>query len=292
MTDYSPYGARHFLRKLDPESASELRYRPVYLRSGQEVAKGGYADIDAFGLADVLVYRTLVLVHAPSSSRPPSLYRLVWSGRYYDVWQRPVTPATQILDHVPLGDDTQPGGVAPCSEIQDVGRLAAARNGRVIAVVRAPLTVVDLASAVLPRRWQPFYARAGGVYPLGPGTVGTQVTVTAAGAYDFWLDGSFHPRIAVSVDGQLLGTARDRLNRAGQGTPLGRTELAAGAHTISFEYGGASLRPGSAGVPFGVGPLLLSPVQATPRLTTVAPAQASSLCGRRLDWIEAVTGTP
>jgi hypothetical protein len=77
MTDYSPYGARHFLRKLDPESASELRHRPIYLRNGQEVTKGGYADIDAFGLADVLVYRTLVLVHSqsPAIGLPPRLER-------------------------------------------------------------------------------------------------------------------------------------------------------------------------------------------------------------------------
>ena len=27
--DYDPYGARHFLRKLDAEGASELRVRPV-----------------------------------------------------------------------------------------------------------------------------------------------------------------------------------------------------------------------------------------------------------------------
>ena len=32
--DYDPYGARHFLRKLDAEGASELRVRPVFLRAG------------------------------------------------------------------------------------------------------------------------------------------------------------------------------------------------------------------------------------------------------------------
>ena len=32
MTEYQPYGVRHFLRKLAPEGASELRVRPVPLR--------------------------------------------------------------------------------------------------------------------------------------------------------------------------------------------------------------------------------------------------------------------
>ena len=89
ITEYSPYGARHFLRNLDPESAGELRRRPALLRDGQEVPKGGYSDIDEFQLDAVVVYQTLVLVHSPSASRPPSVYRLVRSGRYYDVWQRP-----------------------------------------------------------------------------------------------------------------------------------------------------------------------------------------------------------
>jgi hypothetical protein len=59
MTEYQPYGVRHFLRALDPEGASERRTRPVTLRTGGVLDKAQYADIDAFQLADVLVYRTL-----------------------------------------------------------------------------------------------------------------------------------------------------------------------------------------------------------------------------------------
>ena len=39
MTEYEPYGVRHFLRKGDPEGASELRRRPVLLRSGRQLEK-------------------------------------------------------------------------------------------------------------------------------------------------------------------------------------------------------------------------------------------------------------
>jgi hypothetical protein len=89
MTEYQPYGVRHFLRGLDPEGASELRRRLVPLRNGSTVPKGGYADLAQFRPAAVLTYRTLVLRRSPVGSRPPAPYHLVWQRRFYEVWQRP-----------------------------------------------------------------------------------------------------------------------------------------------------------------------------------------------------------
>jgi hypothetical protein len=89
MTEYQPYGVRHFLRRLDPEGASELRRRPVQLRDGRLLEKGQTAPIDAFDPAALLVYRTLVLLRSGPGGTPPSPFALVERGRYYDVWQRP-----------------------------------------------------------------------------------------------------------------------------------------------------------------------------------------------------------
>jgi hypothetical protein len=89
MTEYQPYGVRHFLRELDAEGASELRRRAIPLRNGSTVPKGGFADLAAFRPDAVLAYRTLVLRRTPVGSRPPSPYRLVWQRRFYEVWQRP-----------------------------------------------------------------------------------------------------------------------------------------------------------------------------------------------------------
>jgi hypothetical protein len=89
MTEYQPYGVRHFLRGLDPEGASELRRRAIPLRNGSLVRKGGFADIADFQQEAVLTYRTLVLRRTPIGSRPPAPYRLVWQRRFYEVWQRP-----------------------------------------------------------------------------------------------------------------------------------------------------------------------------------------------------------
>ena len=89
MTEYQPYGVRHFLRRLDPEGASELRRRPVQLRDGRLLSKGETAPIDAFAPEALLVYRTLVLLRSGPGGIPPSPFTLVERGRYYDVWQRP-----------------------------------------------------------------------------------------------------------------------------------------------------------------------------------------------------------
>ena len=74
--------------------------------------KGESADIDRIRLDQVLVYRTLVLRRGPAASRPPSAYRLVWSGRYYEVWQRRDS----------RGDDRR----APSARQHDPGRGCAA----------------------------------------------------------------------------------------------------------------------------------------------------------------------
>jgi len=74
MTDYSPYGSRHFLRQLAPESASEYRWRLIPLLNGKGLEKGSSAEIDAFQTDGVLVYRTLVLRRSDfSTPRPRSL---------------------------------------------------------------------------------------------------------------------------------------------------------------------------------------------------------------------------
>ncbi len=135
MTEYQPYGVRHFLRALDPEGASERRARPVLLQTGGELAKGSSADIDAFELGSVLVYRTLVLRTSPVSSRPPSVYQPVWEGRYYEVWQRPEAGQT-ILEHLSLGTPIEPDGIPACSEVTRLAGVAATAHGSLLASER------------------------------------------------------------------------------------------------------------------------------------------------------------
>ena len=88
MTEFEPYGPRWFLRRMDSEGAAELRTRPVPLVGGGLLAKGLSADIDAFAYKGLNDYRTLVLRRSPVASRPPSTFRPLWRGHWYEVWQR------------------------------------------------------------------------------------------------------------------------------------------------------------------------------------------------------------
>jgi hypothetical protein len=263
MTTYEPYGARHFLRSLDPEGASELRRRFDYLTNGSVLSKGESADIDRIRLDGLLVYRTLVLRRGPAASRPPSSYQLVWHGRYYEVWQRPQGPPT-ILQHLPLGSRNQAAGVPRCAEVLRLGSLGG-----------------TLVTATRPR------AISLG-YPPARGELALTVRVPASGDYTAWLGGDWRGLASISIDGRTVGSKRHELNWPGLYADLGSTRLSAGDHLVRVRYRTGGWRPGSGGTPYSFGPAALSLVDSREPVTRTFPRDARSLCGRPLDWVEAV----
>jgi hypothetical protein len=288
MTDYEPYGVRHFLRKLDPEGASELRRRVIPLRSGRGLDKLEVADIDQFQLDALLVYRTIVLRTSPVESRPPSPYRLIQPGRYYDVWQRTDSPP-RVIEHLPLGDALDPTAPAPCDDVLRLAREAGPGGRLAAAVRRSTPIVLDISSASRPRDWQPAQGVSGAVSPESPGTVTTLVRVPATARYGIWVGGAFRRQLSVLVDGKDVLSRRDDLSHTGQYEPLGDTTISAGLHRIALRYGNADLRPGSGDPPFALGPLVIArPEHASVRV--VPPSAARSLCRKRLDWVEALGG--
>ena len=265
MTEYNPYGARHFLREADGEGASELRVRVVPLRDGGSAEKGAAVDTDELDLNGLLEYRTLVLRRSPVRSRPPSPYRLVRSGRYYEVWQRPLEPTAGIPEHQPYGEGEEPAAVPDCGEIGGLGLLALQhqmRNVRLIAARHAP------------------------VYNATDGNL----EVPRPGRYEAWLKGSARGSIELYVDGRKVGEVRQQLENDGGWLELGETHLGAGAHHAQLRIGGADLHPGSGGFPRPrTGPLLFSPAGAARgALVSVPVAESNRLCGKPWDWIEAV----
>jgi hypothetical protein len=268
LTTYEPYGARHFLRRDDAESASELRRRFVYLRNGSVLDKGESADIDRFRLDGIRDYRTLVLRRGPAASRPPSVYRLVRSGPYYEVWQRPQAGAPTILEHLSLGGPRQAAGVPRCSEVLRLARVAGEAGGSLVTATRPQAIPV--------------------LTPSLSGTATTQVELPEAGRYTAWLAGDWFGQSSVTIDGREVGAKRAELNWPGLYTALGTAELAAGTHTVDLTYDTDGLHPGSGGPPFSFGPLTLSGEDAREPVQTIPPSDARTLCGKRLDWIEAV----
>jgi hypothetical protein len=274
INEYEPYAARHFLRAMDPESPSELRRRVVPLRNGQEVSKGGYADLDQFQIAGLMIYRTIVLRTSPAASRPPAAYRLVYNGRWYQVWQRPVAVSRPVLGSLPLGNSIDPTAVPACSEVLRLAREVKP-TGLLAAVARASPTTVTV-PASLPER-----------------DTAVPLVTPSPGVYEVWLGGSFVRHLRTSIDGRSIGSLRDVLNEAGGWTPLGTVRLSVGAHRVTLSYGAAGLAPGSggpgaAGPFFPVGPLAVSPPAGYLPVIYIRPADARSLCGRRWDWVEAL----
>ncbi len=274
INEYEPYAARHFLRAMDPESPSELRRRVIPLRNGQQVPKSGYADLDEFQLPGLLVYRSIVIRTSPTASRPPAPYQLVYDGLWYQVWQRPVTPARPVIDSIPLGDSTDPTGVPACGEVKRLAREAEP-SGLLAAVSRPSPSERSVPS------------------PLPAGETRTTFAVTKPGRYRVWLGGSFDRRLSAAVDGRPIGSSREVINEAGGWTPLGTIRLGASVHQVTLSYGDSELYPGSGGGGrvgplFPVGPLAVAPVTGSLPVTYVGPAAASELCGKRWDWIEAL----
>jgi hypothetical protein len=283
MTEYSPWGARHFLRRADPESASELRTRVIPLLTGQPLPKGAAADLDQFQLPGILTYRTIVLQRSPAASRPPTPYRLVLSDRFWEVWQRPPTGGPAVLSHLPLGEALHPGAVASCPSV-----LALARSAGTVALSAAP-AATPVAAAVgageHPASWSSSNTSFLTLNRAGAAQI--PIMLPAAGRYALWLGGSIRGPLTLSVDNHSVGEARNQIQEAGQYVPLGALSLRAGEHTVTLRYA-PSWQPGSGGPPDTVGPLVLAPVTDPAALMRVPPSQAHTLCGRNLDWIEAL----
>ena len=152
------------------------------------------------------------------------------------------------------------------------------------------MSIVSLSGATFPATWLPSTADPGSFFPHGDGTLQATVSVPRARRYDVSIGGSFRRRLEIWVDGKLVGKARDQLNHPGAFTPFGSVSLASGQHSILLTYGGANLLPGSGGVPFALGPIVLSRTTEELPVTYVQPGNARSLCGKSLDWVEAAAG--
>ena len=224
----------------------------------------------------------------PVASRPPSVYRLAFRGRFYDVWQLAPGLQDSLLEHFPLGRPGEPGVRPACGRVRSLARRAAAAGGR-LAVARAPVaTRVDLAAATTGGDTAPVPRLAGAVYPGKEARFDATVEVRKAGPHVVFAGGAFRRRLEVSIDARRVSAERHLLSHAGHFEPLGRVELARGSHRVAIRYEPAAAAPGSGGPAFPLGPLYVVPVS-DPRVELVAPRSARRICGRRLDWIESVS---
>jgi hypothetical protein len=286
LLEYSAAAARHFLVPLDAQGAGELRRDVIPTYDGQGVGKGDYADIDSFPVSSIAPFRTLVLRNALVASRPPSTYDHARAGTFYNVWVALGT-ARPIIQHWPLGSLEDPAAAAPCPTVR-AAITAAGTNGRIAVVHRAPVIVIPLDTNGFPPGWSSGSV-SGAVSATSNGSVTTTFAVPAEGDYHGDLGGSVNGRATLVVDGAEWTTVQGRLNWAPNVNPLSTLHLAAGQHTLTVTYQTTWL-PGGGYTPSMIGPLVLSTQRPDPAVEYVAPSAALTLCGQRLDWIEAVAG--
>jgi hypothetical protein len=259
--------------------------RPIGLVEGGEAEKGRWVDTDQIAFRDLQTYRTLVLRRSPAQSRPPAAYDRVRHGDYYDVWQRPPALSEEVVERVPLGDFYQPTATPPCSQVLALAQLAGP-GGTVAAVEREPNLVADFTSGRFSEDWLPTETR---LLPTGEGAVRVKVDVPSPGRYDLFVQGSVRNPLTILIDGEEQGSIDYQLNGGDQFLSFGRARLSAGQHTFFLVLSGQSLAPGSGGPPEPIGPLVLSPASADdPPVSRLPVARAEELCGRNLDWMEAI----
>jgi hypothetical protein len=282
MTEFEPYGARHFLRKAEGESASELRRRVVPLRSGEPLDTGATADVDEFALEALTPYNTLVLRRSPLASRPPLPFQLTEAGDYFEVWQKDESAVP--LEHLSLQGAAGPSAVPSCAEVEGLAQQIGVAH--LAASVRPDPTVIPLGSLSLPEDWE---VGGEGAYatPNSEGTASGTFEVTESGDFGVWLGGSSRGSVEIEIDGEKVASGGRELDHADAYRQLGEVRLEPGRHEISLAYTNSSLAPGAGGNPFAIGPLIVSPATAADsRVEIVDGADADSLCGRSLDWIE------
>ena len=228
INQYEIYADRHFLRAGGPVEPAEYRTPGLPLRDGAELTKSAAADIDSFPLSTLEPYRSIVTPRSPAESRPPSIYRLVWQGNFYQLWQRPAEPTTSILEHVPLGESNtlpycgqaqegayqplcsvNPVATPPCAQIRSLASQALREHARLVAYQRPAPIVARGDQTLWPGVW--FHDRAEhSLTPTAPGKAISHIAVASSQSYELWLGGSFTRGFEVSVDGRYVGSVKDR----------------------------------------------------------------------------------
>jgi hypothetical protein len=284
MTEYSPYGARYFLREIGAEAAGELRVHVIPMRDGNQVPKGASADIDLFDNTSIDYFNLLVLRKAAQASRPPMNYSLAWSGSHYEVWKRNGMQL-HVKRSLPLGNNLTAGAVPTCDQV--VAFLSGrSSKEKVFTVVRDKAYTILLGAGDLPSGWTPNENLPGGVNFDRGGAISRNFSVEADKDYQFWIAGSYPGSLKVLVDGNEIFTGKSIFEgNSALGNPLGSVRLTQGSHLMTLIYTTPILQAGSQ-VHSVFGPIILTSQSAgQSRVQSVTGLQIPKLCTQNLDWI-------
>jgi hypothetical protein len=189
----------------------------VYPPPALAAAAGGYGDpVDLNKIAPgaFASYPVMVTRRDPTAPRPPTVYRLLWQGVYYQVWGR----------------------------VQNASRGRPSGGARPVLILKVPLK-----RTFRPPGWR---LSRKGIVMNGAGTLSARFVLPHGGVWELWLKGDVMRALTVRIDGLKLGTLGGQLDGnslvVNVLTPL-RTRLNAGRHTLTISRPGADLAPGDGG---------------------------------------------
>ena len=281
FTDFDEY-SMYTLRDLDVGGPNFIYGPPVF--NGTSTLYRYPVELDRLPPASLRSYPLIVTRRDPALARPPSSYRLLWQGTYYQVWGRKPDAARSIAV-VPLSG----APAAQCASIERAAGLAHHRGGRLVAAASPELVRVALPRATHPRRWGRV---RNGLQLSTPGQLSATFEIPRAGVWDVWLEGQIMPTVNLGVDGHKLASIGDQLGGnsvvLNPMTPV-PVALSAGRHRLTLSRGGFTLAPGEGGSDYLYGLFLVpaGPASQQP-LRSASPSRWRLLCGRSYEWIEAV----
>lgn len=276
MLEFSPYGARHFLRQLDAEGASEFRRNLIPLKDGSALGKQEFADIDEFSLDAIQNYETLVLRAAANSSRPPSNYDLKISGQYYEVWKKN-SDSKPPINHFSFGGPKMPNSIPDCSFIESMSLLPQFSENRILVSSGQAFTKLEIIDKT-------DLARDFG----GNKVFESKFEIFESSKFDLWVEGWIKGRAQIFLDDKLVVVPTHVLNQSGTMALIEGFQMESGSHVLKVITDSPWLIPGSGGISYPMGPFYLSDKNKKNSVEAVQPANLKALCTQPVDWIELV----
>jgi hypothetical protein len=282
FTDFDEYSL-YQLHDLDI-GGPDFVYPPSAL-AGLASGYGAPVELDRASPSALRSYRLIVSRRDPSATPPPSAYRLLWQGTYYQVWGRRPAAKAAIAHVVPSGSLAR-----QCARIGRLAQIAASAGAQLIAARSPTLVEIPPAGATYPKGWG--HQRQGLVMRRA-GRLSAKFSLPFGGGWNVWLQGQIMPTVRLSIDGRSLGSIGGQLGGNSlvpdTMTPL-RVSLAAGTHRLSIARGGLSFAPGDGGSAV-LDAIFLAPaaVPAQRVARVAAGGDWRSLCGHAYAWIELVS---
>jgi hypothetical protein len=280
--DFDEY-ALYALREMTPDGPgfAYKNERLLVLRDGTFPALGYSYDLDRLPEWAVPEYPMIVARRTPEQSSPPTGYRHVYAGRWYDVFKRE-RDRPQVVEHAPASNTLSAGGFVGCKDIRRLAGVARKHHGELRAQPRQIEAIVDPRSSE-----HTFPDSPEGVLLTGSGHLRGSFEVSRSGTYRLWLKGYFTREVDISVDSRPIGSVSNQSGSLGYYSAPLETRLEAGRHSFLLERGGTGLGPADNGAAQLYAVVIDRPSQ--PAAVTLAPDRFKSLCTRQVDWVEVLS---